>query len=53
MISVVGFSFAGSGQNAALGFVSLKHWNERSGPSIRAGAGGAVHRRHSARSATR
>ncbi|MFO1226945.1 efflux RND transporter permease subunit [Roseateles sp.] len=31
MISVVGFSFAGSGQNAALGFVSLKHWNERKG----------------------
>jgi multidrug efflux pump len=31
MVSVVGFSFAGSGQNAALGFVTLKHWDERRG----------------------
>ena len=31
MVSVVGFSFAGSGQNAALGFVTLKHWDERHG----------------------
>jgi multidrug efflux pump len=31
MISVLGFSFAGTGQNAALGFVTLKDWNERKG----------------------
>ncbi|PTT89974.1 multidrug efflux RND transporter permease subunit, partial [Pelomonas sp. HMWF004] len=31
MVSVVGFSFAGSGQNAALGFVTLKPWDERTG----------------------
>ena len=29
MVSVLGFSFAGSGQNAALGFVTLKDWNDR------------------------
>jgi len=32
MVSVLGFSFAGTGQNAALGFVTLKDWRERSGP---------------------
>ena len=32
MISVLGFSFSGQGQNAALGFVMLKDWNERHGP---------------------
>ena len=32
MVSVLGFSFAGTGQNAALGFITLKDWNERSGP---------------------
>jgi multidrug efflux pump len=31
MVSVVGFSFAGSGQNAALGFITLKPWDERHG----------------------
>ncbi|HEY0955444.1 MAG TPA: efflux RND transporter permease subunit [Roseateles sp.] len=31
MVSVVGFSFAGSGQNAGLGFVTLKPWDERPG----------------------
>jgi multidrug efflux pump len=31
MVSVVGFSFAGSGQNAALGFITLKPWDEREG----------------------
>ena len=31
MVSVVGFSFAGSGQNAALGFITLKPWDERKG----------------------
>jgi multidrug efflux pump len=32
MVSVLGFSFSGSGQNAALAFVTLKPWEERSGP---------------------
>ncbi len=31
MVSVLGFSFSGQGQNAALAFVTLKHWSERSG----------------------
>ncbi|MEY4562770.1 MAG: hypothetical protein RLZZ618_2047 [Pseudomonadota bacterium] len=31
MVSVLGFSFAGTGQNAALGFVTLKDWSERKG----------------------
>ncbi|NUZ04525.1 efflux RND transporter permease subunit [Piscinibacter koreensis] len=31
MVSVLGFSFFGSGQNAALAFVTLKPWEERSG----------------------
>ncbi len=32
MVSVLGFSFSGTGQNAALGFVALKDWKERAGP---------------------
>jgi len=32
MVSVLGFSFSGQGQNAALGFVTLKPWDERVGP---------------------
>ncbi|ADU69155.1 efflux RND transporter permease subunit [Pantoea sp. At-9b] len=28
---VNGFSFAGSGQNAGIGFISLKNWNDRKG----------------------
>ena len=32
MVSVLGFSFAGTGQNAALAFVTLKDWDEREGP---------------------
>ena len=31
MVSVLGFSFSGTGQNAALAFVTLKDWAERSG----------------------
>ncbi len=31
MVSVLGFSFSGQGQNAALAFVTLKDWNEREG----------------------
>ncbi|WP_295644868.1 efflux RND transporter permease subunit [uncultured Methylibium sp.] len=33
MTSVMGFSFSGSGQNAALNFVTLKDWSEREGAS--------------------
>lgn len=32
MVSVLGFSFSGQGQNAALAFVTLKDWEERKGP---------------------
>jgi multidrug efflux pump len=31
MVSVLGFSFSGQGQNAALAFVTLKPWDERPG----------------------
>jgi len=31
MVSVLGFSFSGTGQNAALAFVPLKDWKEREG----------------------
>jgi multidrug efflux pump len=33
MVSVLGFSFSGSGQNAALAFVPLKPWDERTKPN--------------------
>jgi multidrug efflux pump len=32
MVSVLGFSFSGQGQNAALAFVTLKDWADRKGP---------------------
>lgn len=32
IVGVLGFSFSGQGQNAALAFVTLKDWSERSGP---------------------
>ena len=32
MVSVLGFSFSGQGQNAAIAFVTLKDWAERQGP---------------------
>ena len=32
MVSVLGFSFSGQGQNAGLAFVTLKDWDERKGP---------------------
>ncbi len=32
LFTVVGFSFAGSSQNAALGFIALKDWSERTRP---------------------
>ncbi|MBC3766137.1 efflux RND transporter permease subunit [Neptunicella marina] len=44
IFTVAGFSFAGSGQNAAIGFVNLKHWDERQRPdlSVQAVAGKAM-----------
>jgi multidrug efflux pump len=33
MVSVLGFSFSGTGQNAGLAFVTLKDWDEREGPA--------------------
>ena len=38
IFTVTGFSFAGSGQNAAIGFVGLKHWDERQRPDLSVGA---------------
>ncbi|MBH1987007.1 MAG: efflux RND transporter permease subunit [Burkholderiales bacterium] len=38
IVGVVGFSFSGSGQNAALGFVTLKDWDERPGAASSAQA---------------
>ena len=38
MVSVLGFSFSGQGQNAALAFVTLKDWAERTGPGASAQA---------------
>ena len=32
MVSVLGFSFSGQGQNAALAFITLKDWAERKAP---------------------
>jgi multidrug efflux pump len=32
MVGVLGFSFSGQGQNAALAFVTLKDWADRAGP---------------------
>jgi len=37
-IGVIGFSFSGQGQNAALVFVPLKPWDERKGPEHSASA---------------
>jgi multidrug efflux pump len=34
MIDVLGFSFAGSGQNMALGFIRLKDWSQRDRPEL-------------------
>jgi len=38
MVSVLGFSFSGQGQNAALAFITLKDWAERSDPGSSAQA---------------
>ena len=39
MVGVLGFSFSGQGQNAALAFVTLKDWSERTGPPAAPGRG--------------
>ena len=38
MVAVLGFSFSGQGQNAALAFVTLKDWDERAGKEHQADA---------------
>ncbi|MES2977081.1 MAG: efflux RND transporter permease subunit [Pseudomonadota bacterium] len=38
MVGVLGFSFSGQGQNAALAFVTLKDWSEREGKGQQADA---------------
>jgi multidrug efflux pump len=38
MVSVLGFSFSGAGQNMALAFIPLKDWDERKGADSSAGA---------------
>ncbi|QIL45174.1 efflux RND transporter permease subunit [Acidovorax sp. HDW3] len=38
MVGVLGFSFSGLGQNAALAFVTLKEWSERKDPAASADA---------------
>ncbi|MCB2016155.1 MAG: efflux RND transporter permease subunit, partial [Hydrogenophaga sp.] len=38
MVGVLGFSFSGQGQNAALAFVTLKDWDERQSPGSSAQA---------------
>ncbi|MDR7332222.1 efflux RND transporter permease subunit [Roseateles asaccharophilus] len=44
VFSVIGFSFAGRGENMAMGFVKLKDWSERKdkGQSVQAVAGRAM-----------
>jgi len=34
VFTVAGFSFGGSGQNMGIGFVNLKHWDERRAPGM-------------------
>jgi len=38
VMTVTGFSFAGRGQNAAIGFVNLRDWSERKRPDLKASA---------------
>ena len=42
MVSILGFSFTGRGQNAALAFVSLKDWSQRKGAGQSAAEIGAA-----------
>src|SRR5690606_14982072 len=36
--SISGFNFSGSGQNAGMSFINLKHWDERPGRDLTADA---------------
>ena len=45
-LSISGFNFGGRGQNSALGFVRLKHWDERKGANASASALAARLMRH-------
>ena len=38
MMGVLGFSFAGNGQNMAMAFVRLRDWSERQDPSLKVDA---------------
>ena len=38
VMTVTGFSFAGRGQNTGIGFVKLKHWDERTRPDQKVAA---------------
>lgn len=38
MVSVIGFSFSGQGQNAGLAFITLTNWDERTKPDQQASA---------------
>lgn len=38
MVSVAGFSFAGSGQNMGIAFIRLKDWDDRQSPELKLGA---------------
>ncbi|XMR46457.1 efflux RND transporter permease subunit [Escherichia coli] len=38
VLTVAGFSFAGSGQNSGMAFIKLKDWKERSSPDRSANA---------------
>lgn len=38
IFTIVGFTFAGNGQNGGLGFIELKNWSERSGSENKADA---------------
>lgn len=38
LMGVLGFSFAGNGQNMAMAFVRLKDWSERQDPSLKVDA---------------
>jgi HAE1 family hydrophobic/amphiphilic exporter-1/multidrug efflux pump len=54
IFTVTGFSFAGSGQNMAMGFLNLKDWKERTRPEQKASAiaGRAMQRLYSVKDAS-
>ena len=53
MVSVMGFSFSGQGQNAGLAFVTLKDWDDRKGRVTRRRRSPAARSARSRASATR